>query len=321
MSVTIVNNCRNGVNNIEVMKYFSLFIGLFSVGFLFANVEKKYTQEEYVSTWKSVAIGQMIQYKIPASITMAQGILESGNGNSTLAQQANNHFGIKCHNWTGEKIYIDDDQKGECFRSYSTANESFEDHSKFLAERSRYSSLFSLKTNDYKGWAQGLKDAGYATNPKYPQLLIDLIERLKLNEFDEVGNETVIPTALLANSNAKVIEGQHTVVLHKNKIKYIVAKKGDTFYRISKEFSIGLWQLYKYNDFGVKKDVLEEGDIIYLQPKRRRSKSAETFSVNNPLTLRMISQLEGIKLEPLMDRNNISSPDELLPRGEKIALK
>jgi LysM repeat protein len=111
------------------------------------------------------------------------------------------------------------------------------------------------------------------------------------------------------------------VVIHKNKIKYIVAKKGDTFYRISKEFSVGLWQLYRYNDFGVKKDVLEEGDIIYLQPKRRKSKSAETFSINNPLTLRMISQIEGIKLESLMDKNNISSPDELLPRGEKIALK
>jgi len=303
------------------MKYFSFFIGLFSVGVLLANVEKKYTQEEYVSTWKSVAIGQMIQYKIPASITMAQGILESGNGNSMLAIQANNHFGIKCHNWTGEKIYIDDDQKGECFRSYSSANESFEDHSKFLTERARYASLFSLKSNDYIGWAEGLKDAGYATNPKYPQLLIDLIERLNLNQFDEIGIETAIPTALLVNSTAKVLEGQHAVILHKNKIKYIVAKKGDTFYRISKEFSVGLWQLYRYNDLGVKKDILDEGDIIYLQPKRRKSKSAETFSINNPLTLRMISQIEGIKLGSLMDKNNISSPDELLPRGEKIALK
>jgi len=303
------------------MKYFSFFIGLFSVGVLLANVEKKYTQEEYVSTWKSVAIGQMIQYKIPASITMAQGILESGNGNSMLAIQANNHFGIKCHNWTGEKIYIDDDQKGECFRSYSSANESFEDHSKFLTERSRYASLFSLKSNDYRGWAEGLKDAGYATNPKYPQLLIDLIERLNLNQFDEIGSETAIPTALLGNSTARVAEGQHAVKLHKNKIKYIVAKKGDTFYRISKEFSVGLWQLYRYNDFGLKKDILEEGDIIFLQPKRRKSKSAETFSINNPLSLRMISQIEGIKLESLMDKNNISSPDELLPRGEKIALK
>jgi flagellum-specific peptidoglycan hydrolase FlgJ len=128
------------------MKCFSLFFGLFSVFTLLANVEKKYTQEEYVSTWKSIAIAQMIQYKIPASITMAQGILESGNGNSMLALQANNHFGIKCHNWTGEKIYIDDDQKGECFRSYSSANESFEDHSKFLTERTRYASLFALKS-------------------------------------------------------------------------------------------------------------------------------------------------------------------------------
>ena len=302
------------------MKCFSLFFGLFSVFTLLANVEKKYTQEEYVSTWKSIAIAQMIQYKIPASITMAQGILESGNGNSMLALQANNHFGIKCHNWTGEKIYIDDDQKGECFRSYSSANESFEDHSKFLTERTRYASLFALKSNDYKGWAQGLKDAGYATNPKYPQLLIDLIERLKLNEFDEVGNETVIPTALLVNSNSKAIEGQHDVVIHKNKIKYIVAKKGDTFYRISKEFSVGLWQLYKYNDFYSQKDILEEGDKVYIQRKRNRSKN-KVLKLTQSMSLREISQEQALRLESLLKYNHSITPDLILSKGEKVSLR
>lgn len=306
------------------MRYFSIVAGCLLFSAAHANTDKKYTQDEYVAKWKSVAVSQMIQYKIPASITMAQGILESGNGNSVLAQKANNHFGIKCHEWTGEKLYIDDDKPNECFRSYATGDESFSDHSKFLTERTRYAKLFTLQTTDYKGWAQGLKDAGYATNPKYPQLLIDLIERLKLDDFDKAATETSNPTEMLASTKASKgssVEVKHSVMLHKNKIKYIVAKKGDTFYRISQEFGMGLWQLYRYNDFGDKKDVLSEGDIVYLQPKRRKSKSSETFSVLNPTTLRTISQLEGIKLESLMDKNNISSPDELLPKGEKISLR
>lgn len=303
------------------MKYFSIAAGCLFLNLTLANVEKKYTQEEYVAKWKSVAVSQMIQYKIPASITMAQGILESGNGNSVLAQKANNHFGIKCHEWAGEKLYLDDDKPNECFRSYSNGDESFADHSKFLTERTRYAKLFTLDATDYKAWAQGLKDAGYATNPKYPQLLIDLIEKLKLNDLDKAGAETSNPVELLATAKGASVEVKHNVMMHKNKIKYIVAKKGDTFYRISREFGMGLWQLYRYNDFGDRKDVLAEGDIVYLQPKRKRSKSSETFSVTSPTTLRNISQLEGIKLESLMDKNNISSPDELLPKGEKISLR
>lgn len=305
------------------MKYFSIAAGCLFLNVTFANVEKKYTQEEYVAKWKSVAVSQMIQSKIPASITMAQGILESGNGNSVLAQQANNHFGIKCHEWTGATLYLDDDKPNECFRSYASADESFADHSKFLTERSRYAKLFTLSVTDYKGWAQGLKDAGYATNPKYPQLLIDLIEKLKLYELDKAGSTTSDPSEMLVASSktGSSTESKHSVMIHKNKIKYIVARKGDTYYRISKEFGMGLWQLYRYNDFGERKDVLEEGDIIYLQPKRRKSKSNETFSVSDPVSLRSISQIEGIKLESLMDKNNISSPDELLPKGEKISLK
>lgn len=309
------------------MKYFSIAAGCLFLNMAYAGT--KYTQEEYVAKWKSVAVSQMIQFRIPASITMAQGILESGNGNSVLAQKANNHFGIKCHEWTGEKLYIDDDKPNECFRSYPTADESFADHSKFLTGRSRYARLFSMEPTDYKGWAQGLKDAGYATNPKYPQMLTDLIDRLRLHELDQAGSVTSDPTEMIVatkgNSNSKnaatSAESTHTVIMHKNKIKYIVAKKGDTFYRISKEFGMGLWQLYRYNDFGDKKDVLVEGDIVYLQPKRKRSRSSETFSVTNPVTMRTISQLEGIRLESLMDKNNISSPDELLPKGEKISLR
>lgn len=329
---------------------FSVFISVFA-GETFAS-DKKYTQAEYVSLWKDVAVSQMHTHKIPASITLAQGILESGNGNSVLAQKANNHFGIKCHDWKGETIYIDDDKKNECFRSYPDASESYKDHSLFLTGRSRYASLFSYQITDYKNWAQGLKDAGYATNPKYPQLLIELIERLKLHEFDQAALLPT-PTDVLVDKKedkkthqvneqkqereplfkrkqkgkketkvaAPVLKGQHQVMVHKNEIKYIVAKKGDTYYRISKELDIALWQLHKYNEFGATKDLLNEGDIIYLQPKRNKSRTDEKFTVSKSVSLRMIAHQEGVKLEKLMERNQMNSPDELLTKGTIIKLK
>jgi len=143
------------------------------------------TTEAYIQKWKAECVRQMEMHGIPASITMAQGILESGSGSSELATEANNHFGIKCHkDWTGKKFYKDDDKKNECFRVYENAEASFEDHSFFL-KRERYASLFELKPTDYKGWAHGLKKCGYATNPKYPQLLIELIEKHRLHELDQ----------------------------------------------------------------------------------------------------------------------------------------
>ncbi len=148
-------------------------------------------KEEYVNTFRHVAIQQMIDNKIPASITIAQGILESASGNSPLAKKGNNHFGIKCHDWTGEKMYMDDDAAGECFRVYSNADESYMDHSKFLIGRNRYSKLFTFDIMDYKAWASGLKEAGYATNPKYPDMLIELIENLKLTDLDLMGSPSI----------------------------------------------------------------------------------------------------------------------------------
>ncbi|MFN5417330.1 MAG: glycoside hydrolase family 73 protein, partial [Flavobacteriia bacterium] len=287
------------------MKAKQLIIGLlfiftsnFSVAnAVFANVEKKYTQQEYISMWKETAVKQMNLHKIPASITLAQGILESGNGNSDLAQQANNHFGIKCADWKGETFHKDDDQKNECFRKYDEAKKSYEDHSIFLKGKTRYAKLFTYDLTDYKSWAKGLKEAGYATNPKYPDQLIELIERLKLNEFDN--NNLISPLV----DNKKEVEGNivktitantHTVQKHKNNIKFIVAKKGDTYYRISKELKIGLGELYKYNEFGDKKDYLEEGDIIFLEAKKRKSSTSKYFEAKEDLSLRIISQKEGI---------------------------
>ena len=168
-----------------MLKLISTCILLFS--FVFVKAQNK--TEKYIARYSSIAIEEMNRYNIPASITLAQGILESGNGESRLATEGKNHFGIKCHkNWSGETILVDDDKKGECFRKYSKVIDSYRDHSLFLTERERYAFLFKYKRTDYKKWAKGLKKAGYATNPKYPTLLVDLIENYNLNRFDSEGS-------------------------------------------------------------------------------------------------------------------------------------
>jgi len=163
---------------------------------------------------------EMRIYKIPASITLAQGILESGSGKGTLATKANNHFGIKCHDWKGKKVYHDDDKRQECFRKYKSSESSFRDHSEFLANRKRYASLFKLRTNDYKAWAKGLRRAGYATDKKYPQKLIALIERYELYQYDkEVLGKNYKEVEIDPDSNRDIT---HKVV------------KGDTLYSLSR---------------------------------------------------------------------------------------
>ena len=185
----------------------------------------------YIDVYKDIAMKEMQTYGIPASITLAQGILESGSGKGRLAVKANNHFGIKCHGWEGKKIYHDDDEKQECFRKYKSAETSFRDHSLFLANRKRYSKLFDLRTSDYKNWAKELRKAGYATDRKYPQKLISLIERYKLHEYDK---KVLGEDYKLAKSEPKVIV-EHLVV------------KGDTLYSISKKYGLTVLELQKLN--------------------------------------------------------------------------
>ncbi|MCG8578168.1 MAG: glucosaminidase domain-containing protein [Flavobacteriales bacterium] len=309
----------------------------------FSSFAGKISTEEYIDTWKVTAIEQMNEFAIPASITLAQGILESGNGNSRLAQNANNHFGIKCHrNWDGGKFYQDDDLKNECFRSYDNAAQSYDDHSLFLTSRSRYDKLFEYKITDYKSWAKGLKSAGYATNPKYAKLLIDIIEKYELYEYDKrpdlpakenleelstkpddespVNVITETPTAE-KDESVSLAFGQHQVKRNKYDIRYFEVKKGDTYYRIAEEFELGMWQLYRYNDLG-KRDVLREGEIIYLDPKRSRSKRGyNVFVCSRETSLRQISQEEGIKLKKLLKYNFSNRPDEALPAGTKVILR
>lgn len=299
---------------------FSLLILLACAANAFSK-EKLLSKKEYVEQWRSVAIQQMVKYKIPASITLAQATLESGCGNGELARKGNNHFGIKCHDWKGATILIDDNKENECFRAYASAEESFEDHSLFLTTKKRYAGLFAYPLTDYSAWAKGLKEAGYATNPSYASLLVNLIEELKLYELDgapapQKAPEQLASTALLSNNEAK-----HTVNIHENKVNYIVTKRGDTFFRIAQEFGLGLWQLYRYNDFASNQDLLNEGSIVYIQPKRKRAKHEKEFLLTQSLTMREVSQLKAVKLEALMKKNKCTSADEQLPKGTAVVLK
>lgn len=325
------------------MKRLTIFSAILflSIG---TNAAERLTSTEYIELWKITAIEQMNDHAIPASITLAQGILESGSGNSRLAVNANNHFGIKCHKaWDGKTFYQDDDEKDECFRSYDNAALSYDDHSLFLTGRERYSGLFQLKLTDYKGWAKGLKKAGYATNPKYADLLINIVEKYDLDQYDlmpylpmEVAQEkeqdeiTVTvdkeaPLTTITHQEQTEIEvspvGAHKVTLNKNKTRYIIVNEGDTFYRISKEFDITLRQLYKYNELG-KRDVLTQGEIIYLDPKRNRSKKGlNVYVCPKEMSLRAVSQAEGIKLKKLLKYNFSEEPDSILPKGTKVILR
>jgi len=186
------------------------------------------TVDAYIAIYAAIAKDNMRHHKIPASITLAQGILESGVGRGRLAVEANNHFGIKCHGWKGAKIYHDDDRSQECFRKYTKAEMSYEDHSKFLTGRSRYASLFKLRPNDYKGWAKGLRAAGYATDRKYPQKLISLIERYQLHKYDDEVLSGVT-TAQTKRKSTTIIEGRKTSAIKKHTVT-----KGDTLYSLSR---------------------------------------------------------------------------------------
>lgn len=237
----------------------------------------KISIDQYIEKWSPVAVQQMETFGIPASITLAQGILESGFGNSKLARKANNHFGIKCHGWEGDSFFQDDDKKDECFRKYDDAMESYLDHSKFLTGRSRYAFLFELKVTDYKGWARGLKKAGYATSNTYARKLIDLIERYELYKLDKMSSNQWIAENPVKKDNEdskkenpkpileiEIQNKKYEVLTAKNNANYIVAGKHDTFYLIAKNFDLNLRQLYRWNDFPEQKYMLKEGDIVYI---------------------------------------------------------
>lgn len=300
-------------------RYIFLLFGLF-FAFLGAFAQQAVWNQrfqDYFDTYKDVAIDQMLKYHIPASITLAQGVLESGAGRSELARRSNNHFGIKCHGWTGRKSYHDDDELGECFRAYESAYESYQDHSIFLTSSQRYSSLFRLKRTDYKGWARGLKACGYATSPTYATRLIEIIELYKLYRYD---SEHHVDKFQLEQVHHQ--DGIMRQVHEFNNNYYVVAKKGDTFRSIADDMEISYRKLAKFNERD-KNDALEEGEYVWLQKKHRKApKEYKGFIhyVKDGESMYSIAQKYGIRLKNLYKMNHLT-PDYRIRVGEPLRVR
>ena len=248
---------------------------------------------KYINQYKSLAIDQMKKYRIPASITLAQALLESGAGQSDLARNSNNHFGIKCHDWAGRKVYHDDDQREDCFRVYKSVRDSYEDHSIFLTSHQRYAGLFRLNPTDYVAWARGLKMAGYATSSTYADKLINIIESYNLDRLDS-DSWKYAPTY--------TPEAPHIPHLA-NGLVYVIVRQGDTMQGIADEFNIPRSKLVRYNDL-YKTYVPEKGDIIYLHRKNARAQKGYAIHiVKDGDSMYQISQMYGIRLKRLYKMN------------------
>lgn len=311
-----------------MMKRLSLLLGGVVLSVV-ALAQQAMTRQMYIDTYYLIAVREMTQHGIPASITLAQGILESGNGNSRLAVEANNHFGIKCHTgWEGPYIRHDDDEKQECFRKYTSPDESYRDHSLFLTTRSRYAFLFDLKPTNYKAWAKGLKKAGYATSKTYADHLIRLIETHHLYVYDTMDYEELLaeqgadslllavttpreesePLALESEKEeapavVSNVSGKRRILMHENRIRYMVAQPGDKISDIVKHSDAWDWEIARYNDIE-KNHVFEGGEVVFLQPKRRKAKTS-FHQVEEGETLVSISQKYGVKVKWILRRNRL----------------
>ena len=295
---------------------------LFPLG-LFAQ---KITPEEYIQTYKDIAMSEMREHKIPASITLAQGLLESGAGNSALAREAKNHFGIKCHKgWTGKTYIMDDDEKDECFRKYNDAEESFRDHSEFLCGRSRYAALFDLEITDYEGWAKGLKAAGYATNPKYAQLLIDRIELYDLAKYDKIAlgqmtddnqlpdiapEDELLELAFSPADRSKYelvdMTQDKRFIYENNGVRFVYAKEGEAPERLAQEFGIKFKKFCTYNLLKRPDEmVFHSGDVVYLAKLKNKNWKAKRHVVGEGETLRDVALRYAVKPEKIMKKNGL----------------
>ncbi len=323
---------------LRTIKLLLLFSPLFFAGDAYAY--RQMTREEYIALHKEDAIRDMKKTGVPASITLAQALLESEDGNSSLAREANNHFGIKCtSDWKGAYYTKDDDKKDECFRKYKSVLDSYDDHSYFLKTRPRYAFLFELNKSDYKQWAKGLKKSGYATNPRYADELIKIIEDFQLYKLDDdhenlqaaVSSGSEQDKQLpIANRQLKSASPRHEKkeinyvditesrnVMSNNGVPYIIAKKGDSYEKIAKEYELMTWLIYKYNDAS-KDAAIKEGQIIYIKPKHR-STDQDFYVVKEGDTMQSISQQFGIKMKMLYKRNKLEKGTEV-QAGEKLWL-
>lgn len=325
-----------------------LFVSWHSVAF---SQNKSKAVLDYIEQYKDIAMREMQDHKIPASITLAQGLLESGNGNSELAKKSNNHFGIKCHkDWTGERTYHDDDEKGECFRVYDCPEDSYRDHSLFLKNKQRYAFLFELEITDYEAWAKGLKQAGYATLPVYANILIRLIEDYNLAQYDQMvvkGNfkyKDKKSTEQKDNKNndksqkakaeVKIVYTPYRItdsevvgktpddryIRENNKVKFIYAREGESVYDLAEMFCIYDYQIVKYNDLG-KRRTLKDNEIIYIEPKKNKAmRRYEYHTIQKGETLSYVSRLYGVKLKSLFKMNDMDE-NTIIHVGDNIRLR
>lgn len=345
----------------RILKYFiALLLIINSITLFSQSKQKNKDVLDYIDQYKDAAMTEMVKYKIPASITLAQGILESGSGKSKLARQGNNHFGIKCHSdWTGKSMRMDDDAPNECFRVYKDAAESYRDHSKFLKNSQRYASLFELKITDYKGWAKGLKKAGYATLPTYANVLISYIETYDLTQYDQMvvkgkfkpkkkkteakpAEETKPAkeskpekpkTDKPAKKNAKgcevpvladcpVVEmtADHHYIRENFGVKFIITKSGDNVKSLAKMLKMSKHQLVKYNDISADA-TFSDGEVLYIGPKRRRAAAGyNKHVIQSGETMRQVSRLYAVKLQRLYTMNGLDE-NSVLQIGQEIKLR
>jgi LysM repeat protein len=330
------------IQNRVVIKSFQLII--FTIGCIFSLNAQTISPEQYIDQYKDIAMLEMKRIGVPVSVTLVQGLLESESGNSDLVKKSNNHFGIKCKsNWTGEGVTHDDDSLGECFRKYATAEESFRDHSNFLKAGKHYSFLFDLDPKDYKGWAYGLKKAGYATNPKYPVILINYIEKYNLQRFNildakgltNVDSKKLKDDLVLADQKTPIpiptfpidrsALGEADIILSSdpdiigvvNGSKCIKALKGTSLLAIATRHKISLQRLLIINE--LEDGLLDEDQLIFLQKKATRG-NKDFIIVRKKETYYSIAQNNGIQLEKLLEYNHLYEDDDVLS-GTKVYLK
>jgi len=271
---------------------------------------QKMSTQQYIEEYKYAAMQEMKIYGIPASVTLAQGILESASGNSRLAKDCNNHFGIKCRkNWTGSFCLADDDAPDECFRGYTNAMESYRDHSLFLKGASRYDFLFNMPATDYRAWAHGLRQAGYATNPAYGDIIVGVVERYRLSMYDSM---------LVLGEDYSSPDTAAGRLIQMHGLPAIIVSKSRNPEDIARLYDMGVWQIYKYNDLK-RGEELKPGEILYLKPKKRKG-DEKYHMVKEGETLRDISQQHSVKLKYLEKFNHVMASQSLKP-GEVIYLR
>ena len=335
------------------LRYFILILFLVSGTTAFSQKKLDQGTLDYIEKYKDIAMEEMYYHKIPASIKLGQGILESGHGTGRLAVKGNNHFCIKCHSdWTGKTMRHDDDAPQECFRVYDSPEESYRDHSKFLMNGKRYAFLFDLEITDYKGWANGLKKAGYATAKYYANSLIMIIEDYNLMQYDELvvsgkykpgkkndsdkdkkdenvkdqktkkhkKNDPDLSVPVLSDCKVLSMTNNHHYIRENFGVKFVFTKDGDNLESIAKELKISQRQLKKYNNLG-NQTTFKEGEVLYIGPKRRRAASGYNVHViQKGETLSYVSRLYAVKLERLFKMNDLDE-NSILQIGQEIRLR